>query len=149
MNAEVLTTPTTLKILRPRALIIEDDKTLQPIWDYVLKLVQQDMTYQWVDNALAAELALQKAETDQHPYDIVISDIYLSSQKTGIDLWKQFASSLKGKMLLVSSMSFNKLSRSMDNHTPMPLFIQKPLRMSECIEAVHGLMHYRQHRYRQ
>lgn len=142
MNAEVLTTPVPEVIKHPRALIIEDDTTLQPIWDYVLKLVKKDISYQWVDNAQSAEFALRKALQEGNPYDIVISDIYLSSHKTGIDLWRQYGYALKGKMLLVSSISFNKLSRSMGSDIPMPLYIQKPLRVNECVEAVHGLIHY-------
>lgn len=141
MNLEAIITPVPNKIIRPRALIVEDDVTLKPIWEHVLPLAHKDMTYQWVSTAHEAEFALRKAIRDRQLYDIVISDIYLSSNRTGIDLWKQFGAVLRGKMLLVSSISFNKLARAVGNDIPTPLYIQKPLKINECVEAVHGLIH--------
>lgn len=140
MHAAIVTPPVHQIIQRPKALIIEDDITLEPIWEHVLKLVHKDMSYHWVTNAQDGEFALRKTLRNNDHYDIVISDIYLSSNKTGIDLWNQYGQILKGRMLLVSSISHNKLLKSMDPDKPSPLYIRKPLIVTECIEAVYGLI---------
>jgi DNA-binding NtrC family response regulator len=135
-------TPAPQKSTQPRALIIEDDITTEPIWEHVLKLVNQQMTYEWVNNATEAEFLIRRSFRENKPYDVVISDIFLSSSKTGLDLWYQFGSALKGKMLLISGISYNKLTKMASEKTPCPLYIQKPLNINECVEAVYGLLSY-------
>jgi response regulator of citrate/malate metabolism len=124
----------------PRALIVEDDLTQVPIWEYILQRVNSRFSYDWVHDATSAKLMIEKSALKACPYDLVISDIYLSSSETGIDLWSKYGEVYGHKMILVSSISYPKLLRKLGPEQPTPMYINKPIKLHECISAVHSLL---------
>lgn len=124
----------------PKVLIVEDDRSLEPIWSYVLERVSRKSIITWAIEEAEAEDLIIQAYNSGNQFDIVITDIYLSGAKTGIDLWNHFYNLLQGKIIVTSSLEYLKFLQSLNENSAQPLFIQKPLRVHECIEAVYGVL---------
>ena len=79
------------------------------------------------------------AQMEGTPFDLVVSDIFLSGSLTGIDLWQRFNHQLNGNFLLISSIDPMKLQKHLAG-LGAPIYIQKPLNVHETIETVYGLL---------
>lgn len=137
---DYLQAQTTAPASRPRVLIVEDDTTQEPIWDYIIERASGRARLSWATSAVEADAMIAEAADEGEDFDLVISDIFLSGALTGIDLWQSQHNHLRGNFLLVSSIDpvrLHKHVRGMGS----PTYIQKPLKIPETIETVYGLLH--------
>lgn len=125
---------------RPRVLIVEDDITLEPLWENVLERAYRGATYIWASSAQEAIYKMYQAKESGQPFDLVISDIFLSSSQTGLDLWNQFQDELDGRFIVVSGLSYKKYLQKMSKSDRPPLFLRKPLNIPDCVETVHFML---------
>lgn len=124
---------------KPRVLIVEDDVTMEPLWTYIIDQVAPGAYLKWVTSEEAAEHAIRYQLLRHRPYDLVISDVFLSSSRTGIDLWRQFNES-DTAFLFMSVISPNKFAKLIGPNEPTPTYLQKPLNPDECSAAVKALL---------
>lgn len=126
---------------KPRILIVEDDLTMQPIWEYILDRADKLASYEWVVTEAAAEHRLETAILADNPYDLIISDVFLADTKTGIDLWKRFGDLYSGRMILMSGHPQSRFQLYLGGAVNRPVFLQKPLVYHDCIEAIYYMLH--------
>ncbi len=131
---------TSFKRREPLILIVEDDPTLEPLWAYIIEKVHPRANYVWAQSEIEAEDYIDLHQTIGRPFDLVIADIFLSGQRTGIDLWQKYDSDLTGKFLLVSGIKVDKYHKLFSSKAFVPQFIQKPLIPQECIETVYTIL---------
>lgn len=125
---------------KTRVLVVEDDVTSQPIWEYIINRADKHAYFDWATSATEAERKIEDAKSDGWKYNLIISDIFLSGSKTGLDLWQRYQSFVDGKMLLVSSIDHMKMAKFMSGNTATPIYIKKPLILKECIEIVYEIL---------
>lgn len=124
---------------KPRVLIVEDDVTMEPLWTYIIDQVAPGAYLKWVTSEEAAEHAIRYQLLRHRPYDLVISDVFLSSSRTGIDLWRQFSEGYT-RFLFMSVISPSKFAKLIGPNEPTPTYLQKPLNPEECTAAVKALL---------
>lgn len=124
-----------------RILVVEDDPTFKPIWNYILESADRHSRLTWANSVDAAEEKMQRAFDQGRGFDLVIADIFLSGNKTGFDLWQEYEAQLVGRMLMVSSLDRLKMMRLMSGHSNPPPYIRKPLVLEECIETIYEMLH--------
>lgn len=116
-----------------RILIVEDDVTLEPLWRYIIEVATPGAVVDWLTSAEAAETALRTRS-----YDLVISDIFLNGQKTGVDLWE---SSGLDHFLLMSVLTPSRLATlALDSKRSLPPYLQKPIDVTQSIASVRALL---------
>lgn len=86
-----------------------------------------------------AEYSVMKWLNKGQPYDLIISDVFLSGHKTGIDLWRE-SQETDVPFILCSVISPKKLERMVGKNEPVPPFLQKPLDVDECKSMVRTLL---------
>ena len=135
------TTTTPVQSHHPRILIVEDDVTLRPFWSYIIDTVSPEAYVVWVTTEEAAENMIQRRFEKTERFDLVITDVFLSGHRTGIDLWKRFGEE-GPSFLLMSVLSPTKLAKMVGEDVATPFYLQKPLDPKACIEAVRALLSF-------
>lgn len=123
-------------------LIVEDDITAEPIWEYILDRAEKNTHMTWATSVKEADLRLRAAISEGRPYDLLISDIFLSGSLTGIDLWSRFQALMPAAIILMSTIHPIKMQSYFKGQTA-PIYLQKPLNMHETIETVYELLQHR------
>lgn len=118
-----------------KVLIVEDDLAFRPFWQAVFEDRGPTLRIDWATTQEEAETLLRAGYKHNQPYDLVISDIFLEGEGTGVDLWNRYGEEAKhfifvsGKPLspeeLRSSLSFGQ-----------PAYLQKPLSLEQCRQVV-------------
>lgn len=126
-------------VTRPRILVVEDDMTQEPFWDYIIERAAEKAIVSWATSVAEADEMIFIAQMEGAPFDLVISDIFLSGSLTGIDLWQRFNHQLNGNFLLISSIDPMNLQKHLAG-LGAPIYIQKPLNVHETIETIYGLL---------
>lgn len=116
-----------------RILIVEDDVTMEPLWRYVIETAHPGALVEWMTSGEAAAKRMATAS-----FDLVISDIFLNGDMTGLDLWERADSD---RFLLMSVITPTRLETlALNLKRPLPSYIQKPLDPTQCIETVRALL---------
>lgn len=119
--------------MSPRVLIVEDDVTMEPLWRYVIETARPGASVEWMTSGEAAAKRLKTGD-----FDLVISDIFLGGDLTGLDLWEIAETDRFVLMSVLTPARLNKLTIELPR--PLPSYLQKPLDPSECIETVRALL---------
>lgn len=119
----------------PRFLVVEDDLTYKPLWDFILRKVDKDFSYDWVTSVDDADKLLEQAFEENRPYDLIICDIFLEGDKTGLDLWKNHGL-IYNNMLLVSNIDYEQLIKDLRHEVYIPPYLKKPLNVEESVKAI-------------
>jgi response regulator of citrate/malate metabolism len=125
--------------LKTRVLIIEDDPTIAPMWTYILGKVDPELEIVWATSDAEGERFIQNSIKYQNEFDLIISDIFLSGPKTGIDLWFRYREYLEGKFILTSGITYRKYLQHMEKSKSifLPFYLQKPLDATLTSKAVY------------
>lgn len=119
----------------PRFLVVEDDFTYKPLWDFILRKIDKDFSYDWVTNVAEAEAQINKALSSNRPYDLIICDIFLAGKETGLDLWKRHGL-IYNNMVLVSSIEYDQLIKDLRHEIYVPPYLKKPLDIQESVKTI-------------
>ena len=122
-----------------RVLIVEDDITMEPLWKYVIETASSGASIKWVTTEEAAEKVIDNRLQMSEEFDLIISDIFLSGSRTGIDLWKKYGNS-NTQFLLMSAVSPTKFGKLVGDGEPAPLYVQKPLNPNACIDTISAML---------
>lgn len=138
--------PISQEALRPRqlknlnsVLIVEDDTSLAHLLWLVLERISPDVKVDWVTSGEEAKYNLSSADDNSgdSPYDLVIADIFLDGDVTGLDVWKLCDSKYpKTNILVTSSLPADKFASCLKNEFDCPPYLPKPFTMSECVEMI-------------
>jgi DNA-binding NtrC family response regulator len=128
-------------IARPRILIVEDDTTFEPFWQAIVEKSDRQAQIYWASSELEAERMIFEAIKSEQKFDLVITDIFLSGSRTGIDLWNKFFHKLHGRIIVTSGIEYEKFVQYFENAEMRPLYLQKPLEPAECIGAIYSALH--------
>lgn len=122
-----------------RVLVIEDDLSLQPLWTAVLKRCFGSPEIEWSVSGEEAR-KMMKSSTDMGcPYDLVISDIFLSGNDTGLDIMSSQELALTGaKFVLVSVAEEEKIRGNFP--VKERVVMTKPLNVNDCVKTICALM---------
>ena len=96
-QTEMLGQPT-----KPKILVVEDDITFEPFWSAIAERADRNAQVFWATSELEAESMIIAAIEAGRPYNLVITDIFLSGSRTGIDLWIKFYKQLHGRIIVTS-----------------------------------------------
>jgi response regulator of citrate/malate metabolism len=125
-------------------LVVEDDFTLQPIWEHIIRSADPKAIIRWARTEEGAEKLINDREKIDDQFDFVVADIMLAGEKNGVDLWKQFRE--KGILFLfttgISEKKFTKMIG--DSYKEHSFYLRKPLYIPDCIECINGLLAFRQ-----
>ncbi len=126
---------------QPQILVVEDDVTFEPFWQAIVERADRNAKVFWATSELEAEDMIAKAFETGQGFDLVITDIFLSGARTGIDLWSKFTKALHGKIIITSAIEYEKFMQYFDKSDARPLFLQKPLIPHECVGAIYNSLH--------
>lgn len=124
----------------PKILIVEDDITFRPLWESMLRKTIERFELTWISQEEEAENHLIKMTKHGQKYDLVIVDIFLSHSKTGIDIWKKFHDQVGPKIIITSSVDYNKFLGLIKDHSRIPFFLQKPYDLDMTLSALHFII---------
>ncbi|WP_413577051.1 hypothetical protein ACLVWU_02710 [Bdellovibrio sp. HCB290] len=126
-----------------RFLIVEDDMGQWPLWESIIRSAFPNAYIDWETSESGAEALLRHSFHAQKPYDLVISDVFLDGEETGIDLWSRYGEA-SDHFVFVSSMSilnFDSLLQTVRKTSEqLPFYLQKPLQVHKCKEILLALL---------
>lgn len=138
--------PQPIKKERPRKiLLVEDDPAMVSIFETILSTivdrVQMDFT---PDGDYAIEkIKLQPSSLKDSKYDLIIADIFLDSDATGIDLFKETQGvDPRIPVVITSSLPFHKYIEMMKGALCTPPYLAKPFKAGECRQMLNGILNY-------
>ncbi len=137
----VLNIPTQIGLQEPRkrVLIVEDDISYRPMWEYVIQQTQPGVRIDWAQSEEQAEKLINHRVRNQTPYDLIIADVFLAGIKTGIDLWEKYGD-WSSHFIFVSGLPREKFDELMSHDYGAPIYLQKPLRPKVCKELIKDLL---------
>ncbi len=79
-----------------RVLIVEDDLSAIAYWSELFSLVDPSTVVESASNEDVARHKIWRSIADGNKFDLILTDIFLSSQRNGLDLWRNFHSEFEG-----------------------------------------------------
>jgi response regulator of citrate/malate metabolism len=125
----------------PRILIVEDDKTLEPVWSSIASKADKQSQIDWATSELEAEDLIFESMRDGHQYDLVVIDIFLEGQRTGLDLYEKFGHLFHNKMIITSGTDYRNYAEYLSTGSSAPYCIEKPFKPDECLEIIKKMLH--------
>lgn len=127
-----------------RVLIVEDDQALETILTRVVQSISNGAIIDWATSVQEARNRLRVARnTFEKDYDLIIADIFLEGNETGIEFWQQCQFICPTTpMLLTSSMPMHEFFKAIGRNAISPPFLPKPFQVSECQQMIEGLLRY-------
>ncbi len=129
------------KNMKPKILVVEDDITFEPYWTAIVERADRNAQVFWATSEMEAENMILDAIESGHEFDLVITDIFLSGSRTGIDLWVKFFQRMHGRIIVTSGIEFQKFVEYFGKSEIRPLYLQKPLVPHDCIGAIYNALH--------
>ncbi len=122
-----------------RILIVEDDVSLTNLLTGVLEEIAPNVSIDWATSGEEAEHYLEREGEvfGSSPYDLIIADIFLEGDITGLDIWKLCDRKYPDVNILVtSSLPIEKFVSCLKNEYSCPQYLPKPFTLTECKEAI-------------
>lgn len=114
-------------------LIVEDDRSLQPLWERIFDLIDEEIHVDWITTAEEAERLIRHRFISGRPYNLVIADISLEGDETGIDLWNRYGEEAK-QFAIVSGHPISSYDFQSHLDFGLPPYFRKPLNVKLCFE---------------
>jgi len=122
-----------LETVSKSVLIVEDDRTLKPLWERIFDLIDEDIQVDWITTAEEAEKLIRHRFISGRPYNLVIADISLDGNKTGIDLWNRYGEEAN-QFAIVSGYPISNYDFQSHLDFGLPPYFRKPLNVKLCFE---------------
>ncbi len=124
---------------RCRVLVVEDDLSFKPFWERVIETAGVECELDWATSKEDAERLIRFRFRHDDPYDLVVSDIWLEGEGTGIDLWNQFGEAVKN-FVFISGLPITQLELLKSLKFGSPSYLHKPLSVPTCQKLVRTLV---------
>ena len=128
-----------------RVLVVEDDLALTTVIDQVLYTIDPDIECDWVSSAelAAAKIKEMLERSTDRPYDLVLADIFLEGNKSGLELWEFCREQFPDMpIVLTSAMPVDRFLSSIGKNLICPPYLPKPFRAGECRQVLEGMLNY-------
>lgn len=131
--------------------VIEDDPEMFTLLERVLRGIDPTVEVDW---ALSAEEAIDQLVSRirrrknllreaEPPYDLIVADIFLHGNKTGVDLWRTCTELFPRIPIVVTSgMSMEKFFRTLGDTAVSPPYLAKPFSIGECKDLFEAIFEY-------
>jgi CheY-like chemotaxis protein len=121
-----------------KVLVVEDDLSLKPFWEFLIKKNWPQAELEW---AVSGERASQllKSTVRFPPFDLIVSDVFLSGALTGIDIARlAYSSEWKHncEVVLSSACNTKQLRVHMAQLEVMAKVLTKPYDVNVCVEMI-------------
>jgi response regulator of citrate/malate metabolism len=122
-----------------KVLIVEDDLALSNLLCEVIETFSPDAEIHMATSGEEAEYHLEReADMGNPPYDLVVADIFLEGEITGLDVWKTCDLNHPDTNILVtSSLPVEKFKSYLKNEDSCPPYLPKPFSLEECMATIH------------
>ena len=136
---------TTNRTLQPKKiLVVEDDKTMTVLLGRVLLDMNSDIEIHWAASLEQAVTQLiQNTDIERKlPYDLVIADIFLEGNGTGLDFFKVMGGTYPSiPFLVISSLALEQVLEaiSLDSHQNIT-YLRKPFLFNQCKEKIKEIL---------
>ena len=128
-----------------RVFVIEDDFEISMIIERVLRSLNVTISLDWATSAETATSQLKYAlsGSSKSPYDLIVADVFLDGESTGIDFWQTCQQLLpETPVLLTSSLSLDRFFAAIGQSCISPPFLQKPFSPRECRQVFETMLKY-------
>lgn len=129
-----------------KVFILEDDKELMPVFKKVLESIDPTVL---LDTATSVEdaikiLELRNRDANESPYDLIVADIFLEGQSTGLDFWHTCEKLYQDTpVIITSAMPVDQFFATLGNKTISPPFLAKPFSVGQCKQMFEGMLKYK------
>lgn len=134
------------QVLQPkRILVIEDDKNMTVLLGRALLDMNSDIEIHWaVSLEQAVKQLIQNTDIEQkQPYDLVIADIFLEGNGTGLDFFKLMNETYPQiPFLVISSLAFDQVLDALEGETDggRLTYLRKPFLYNQCKDKVREIL---------
>lgn len=116
-----------------RILVAEDDLSLWPMWNVIVKRCIPSAEVRWAVSSEEAKRLINESFEDDMSFDVVISDLFLAGSETGLELLRSDeVVRSKASTVLVSMAEIENLTENYQSLLPQTIFITKPLNVVKC-----------------
>lgn len=131
---------------KKKVLIIEDDEDMRSLLEAIVMDVYPHVT---IEDSASAEEALCLLQNDplhgqySSNYDLIIVDIFLQGESTGLDFWKYIQEKFPmTTVLITSALSASRFFTAVGADTISPPYLEKPFQIGEAKQKIEGLLCY-------
>jgi CheY-like chemotaxis protein len=121
-------------------LILEDDLVTRQIWESSLKKMNSEFVIQSYPNVDGAINDHHTIEQLSHYFDLVIVDIFLAGDVTGIQLVSEFSKMNQKKVVVSSSIGRDEFESLCAEFKLDCAFVQKPLHSSTVFNTIRKIL---------
>ena len=128
---------------RPRTpknvLVVEDDEVMKPIFARALYQLNDRLNLSWAPSVREAQRFLEAG-----PFDLVITDVCLEGDGTGMDLQRYLSEKFPDVPVVVTSGLSREAILSREGvDVDERDFIPKPVNLQLCLDKIHGVIERR------
>ena len=142
LSLSVWTNSAELKAVK-RGVVIEDDEASAEIWRLLMRRLIPAAEIKWVSSGhQVAQLVAGrvKGQGEECPlFDLVVSDVILSSGESGVDIWRQHKKYF-GLYVISSGLSIERYNRLFREGEVPPVYVPKPASLKSVVEIVEPLL---------
>lgn len=126
-----------------RFLVVEDDASIQPVWEHIIRTIDPRAVIRWSRTGEGAEFLIEQQRRQHGFFDFIVADVMLAGKMTGVDLWKNHPES-ESLFLFVSALPPRKFNEMVgEARDRFPFLVNKPIDPVECIESIRAMIAYR------
>ncbi|WP_413577056.1 response regulator [Bdellovibrio sp. HCB290] len=126
--------------MKKRILIVEDDLSLKPLWEHILRRQFTDYHLDWSVSCEEAQKMVSSSIIHESPYALIVTDVFLSGAGTGLDLVRFLARAVKSSpIILVSVVEEDALRDKYGDLLSKMQVLTKPISVPLCDRALDKL----------
>lgn len=127
---------------RPKILIVEDDLDMVDLLEKILLSINPSAEVSWSSSAEEAyfRLCSQKINNWDSPYDLIIADVFLDGEETGLDLYRKSLGLYPGIPFIATSSTSIEKFYTKYGFNKIPIFLSKPIQYSEWKQVLKDLI---------
>lgn len=132
VNANVSEADKYMSVYKPKVLIIEDDLDAVNLIERILININSDVEVSWLSSSEEAYYRLTKFKRENWtmPYDLIISDIFLDGEETGLDLYRK-TNKLYPEIPFIATSGTSIAKYFESTNMNIPVFLPKPISLAE------------------
>ncbi len=131
-------------VMPKKILVVEDDTSMTVLLGKAILDVFSDAEIQWASSLEQAVTHLiQNADiSEKAPYDLIITDIFLEGNGTGLDFWTVLTGTYPGiPFLVISSITKeNVLNAVSDEQKKSLVYLKKPFLFAQCKQSIQEIL---------
>ncbi|MBC7419684.1 MAG: response regulator [Bdellovibrio sp.] len=127
-----------------KILVVEDDRSMTVLLGKAILDVFSDAEIQWASSLEQAvtQLIQNTDISEKAPYDLIIADIFLEGNGTGLDLWKVLSGTYPNiPFMVISSISKDQVLNAVSEEQKKSLvYLKKPFLFAQCKQSIRNIL---------